>query len=82
MVSDQLDAARRYHLRFGRPGMEVSDRDRSEHLALIEAARRRDAETAFNIITAHAGDSGVSISHSIVEVEERRARDEKSAKNS
>lgn len=82
MVSDQLDAARRYHLRFGRPGMEVSDRDRSEHLALIEAARRRDAETAFNIITAHAGDSGVSISHSIVEVEERRARDEKSTKNS
>jgi len=77
MVSDQLDAARRYHLRFGRPGMEVSDRDRAEHLALIEAARRRDVETAFNIITAHAGDSGVSISRSISEAEERRANDRK-----
>ncbi len=30
MISDQLDAAQRYHLRFGRPGMEVSDRDRTE----------------------------------------------------
>lgn len=73
MISDQLDAARRYHLRFGRPGMEVSDRDRREHLALVDAARRRDAKTAFDIIVAHVSDGGISISRSIVEAEERRA---------
>ncbi len=81
MISDQLDAARRYHLRFGRPGMEVSDRDRREHVALVDAARRRDAETAFDIIISHVSDGGISISRSIAEAEERRSHASESAGN-
>jgi len=67
MIGEQLDAAQRYHLRFGRNGMEVSDRDRREHIALVEAARRRDADTAFGIIVSHVSDGGVMIARSIAE---------------
>lgn len=65
MISDQLDAAQRYHLRFGRAGMEVSEQDRREHVALVEAAIARDAEAAVAIIGAHVGGGGVMISESI-----------------
>jgi DNA-binding GntR family transcriptional regulator len=74
MISDQLDAAQRYHLRFGRPGMEVSDRDRKEHIALVDAARRRDADTAFDIIVSHVSDGGVMIARSIAAMDDRRTQ--------
>jgi DNA-binding GntR family transcriptional regulator len=73
LISEQLDAAQRYHLRFGRRGMEVSERDRRDHIALVEAAIRRDADAAHEIITAHVNDGGAAISRSIAE-EERGSR--------
>lgn len=65
MISDQLDAAQRYHLRFGRPGMEVSDRDRKDHQALVAAAETRDADKAIAIIEDHVGGGGAMIAESI-----------------
>lgn len=65
MITDQLDAAQRYHLRFGRPGMEVSEDDRLEHISLLEAARNHDVDAALNIIQSHVGGGGVMISKSI-----------------
>lgn len=59
MISDQLDAAQRYHLRFGRRGMEVSERDRREHTALVKAARSRDVNAAVAIIESHVRDGGI-----------------------
>lgn len=67
MVRDQLDAAQRYHLRFGRPSMEVSDSDRRDHEALVEAAQARDAEAAIAIVQSHVGGGGVLIAASIAE---------------
>jgi DNA-binding GntR family transcriptional regulator len=67
VIGDQLDAAQRYHLRFGRPGMEVSADDRREHIALVEAARRRDVDAAVKIVEKHVGGGGSSIAQSIAE---------------
>ncbi len=67
MIGDQLDAAQRYHLRFGRPGMEVSEQDRLEHIGLVEAAANRDVDAAVNIIESHVGGGGIMISSSIAE---------------
>ncbi len=66
MITDQLDAAQRYHLRFGRKDMEVSDRDREEHIVLVQAARDRDVKAALHIIQSHVGGGGILISKSIV----------------
>ncbi|MEX6631942.1 GntR family transcriptional regulator [Hyphococcus lacteus] len=67
MIAEQLDAAQRYHLRFGRGDMVVSDDDDKEHYALVQAARAKNAAAAVRIIQPHVAGSGVSIAASIEE---------------
>lgn len=75
LIGDQLDAAQRYHLRFGRDSIEVSETDAQEHLELVEAAYNRDVRTGLRIMRSHLGESGVEISRSI-------ARRQRSARTS
>ena len=65
MIGEQLDFSQRYHLRFGRPEMEVSDSDMKEHEQLVAAAKERDVRVATRIIRAHVGDGGTAIAKSI-----------------
>lgn len=75
LLVDQFDSSQRYHLRFGRPEMEVSQQDMEEHEALVRAARERDVGAATRIIQAHVGDGGVAIARSIAERQGGRAPD-------
>lgn len=65
LIADQLDAAQRYHLRFGRDAIEVSEKDAREHLELVEAARAHDVKAGLRIMRSHLAKSGVEISRSI-----------------
>ena len=65
MIREQIDAAQRYHLRFGRREMEVSTADRREHRKLVKAAEKRDGDTASEILFKHVADGGKAISNSI-----------------
>lgn len=67
LIGEQLDSSQRYHLRFGRPEMEVSRRDMQEHRQLVVAAKNRDVETATRIIREHVGGGGAAIAKSIEE---------------
>ena len=65
LIAEQLDAAQRYHLRFGRNDMVVSKEDDEGHQALVKAAREGDVKTATRVIRSNMIDSGKSISRSI-----------------
>lgn len=67
LIADQIDAAQRYHLRFGREDMEVSDRDAEDHREFVRAARKRDVKTALAIMKTHLGKNGQEISNSITQ---------------
>ena len=65
LIAEQLDAAQRYHLRFGRNDMVVSKEDDEGHQALVQAAREGDFRTASRVIRSNMIESGKSISQSI-----------------
>jgi len=60
LIGQQLDAAERY-LRIENVLLEVVDKDRREHRALVAAAKAGDGERAAAVIDAHVGEAGETL---------------------
>jgi DNA-binding GntR family transcriptional regulator len=66
LISQQLDAAERY-LRFESKVLTVSNADRKEHQALLEAAIQGDVQRAQALIAEHIADGGQDIARRLRE---------------
>lgn len=65
MIGEQLDASQRYHLRYGREEMNVSQLDSDEHLLMLECAQARNGEKASKIIRRHVARGGKEIATAV-----------------
>ncbi len=74
LVSEQLDAAQRYHLRFGRLAMEVTQQDRDDHVSLAAAAVKRNTREAVKILRAHLSRGAAEITKSIESHKKKTAK--------